>query len=683
MNEELLSKLKSYSIVSFDIFDTLVLRRVAEPRDVQLLMEQRLVREFGPDRYQGFARKRFDAELDLMKKVWSSDRSKEVTLDGIYENLYAFHPELHQQQINLPKMEIGFELKVCVPNERIKQVYERALDLGKRVIIVSDIYLPQQVIEDILSSCGYIGYDKLFVSNEFGCNKASGKLFDRVLEVLDEKPSEILHIGDSPNADEKQPRARGIAAIRIAKGADLPIIGRYKSKERDIHSSLFCGEMQNYFASLHQGTPYDIGYAILGPMCLAYSEWLARHAIAKNIEAIYFIAREGWFLKKVFQLYAEAYDIPVESHYFLGSRRSLTIPLLERETFCEDLCKVLISNKPMELSIYLELLGLELCDRDVRKFGYSSKNDIIDPGNSPEGKEKLVRFLEGFSEEIFALARAEKTAYLQYLEEIDFFDRTNIGLADSGWFGTGQSKLQKLVGERCSGHKLFGFYFAMHEKAKKRFNSESQGYGYLYHFDDLGGDLEEFLELARTIEVLLSAPSESIKRFIKKEGKVVPEFIVDNPNPQLDPTIEEIQRGAEDFAIASLSRERDLRIRPPQPLVRQMYMSFLRSPLKQEALHVGSIPYEKKVIDAGRPSMFAKESIHPIDALLKPKTFNRSLQRSNWRAAFYENLDSRFVKLLLRLTNRYFLEHTLLYRKARSLSKKIQGSIEIATRKRS
>ena len=57
-----------------------------------------------------------------------------------------------------------------------------ALALGKKVICVSDMYLPKDVIEKILEKNGYNELSNVYVSSELKITKAHKDLFKYVLE---------------------------------------------------------------------------------------------------------------------------------------------------------------------------------------------------------------------------------------------------------------------------------------------------------------------------------------------------------------------------------------------------------------------------------------------------------------------------------------------------------------------
>lgn len=189
MKEKVICK---YKAVSFDIFDTLVERNVDVPEDIFKKVGERTL---GKENAESFCIQRKNAELRARKM----QDSGEVTLDQIYVKLGLFYDE--QTTNLLKKMEIETELESCYKKKSTQELYNICLKLNKDIYLVSDMYLPYEVIEEILKKSGINGYKKLYISNVYGKNKITGELFGIVLSENNLKSNEIMHIGDSIRAD--------------------------------------------------------------------------------------------------------------------------------------------------------------------------------------------------------------------------------------------------------------------------------------------------------------------------------------------------------------------------------------------------------------------------------------------------------------------------------------------------
>lgn len=115
----------------------------------------------------------------------------EVTLQDIWENLAE---DTGLDAMEGMQLECEIEEKLCYANPYMLQVWKRLQELEKRVIIVSDMYLPRACIEKILQNAGYMGAERIYISSEYGENKAGGDLFRRVLRDFLVIVSYILEI---------------------------------------------------------------------------------------------------------------------------------------------------------------------------------------------------------------------------------------------------------------------------------------------------------------------------------------------------------------------------------------------------------------------------------------------------------------------------------------------------------
>ena len=113
----------------------------------------------------------------------------------------------------LQELEKEIEIKISTPNLKIKAVYDKVLEAGKKIIITSDMYLDQETVRQILCKCGYDGFEKLYLSSSFGLCKAKGSIYEVIKR--DYPHERILHIGDHIRSDYFVPRKRGIDAILI------------------------------------------------------------------------------------------------------------------------------------------------------------------------------------------------------------------------------------------------------------------------------------------------------------------------------------------------------------------------------------------------------------------------------------------------------------------------------------
>lgn len=203
-------ELEKYDVISFDVFDTLLLRRTPAPTDVFLLVEKETS-------CPGFTRKRQLAESNARLFKCRETGSREVTLQEIYETPPLNNiADIHQQML----AELQAEHRVCYANEELNLLVKELAQAGKQVIAVSDMYLPKTEIHELLRKNGYPEIKQLYVSCEYGISKSDGKLFDVVKEKLGRQKT-ICHIGDNFYSDVMAEKGKITKAIHYIKNEEI------------------------------------------------------------------------------------------------------------------------------------------------------------------------------------------------------------------------------------------------------------------------------------------------------------------------------------------------------------------------------------------------------------------------------------------------------------------------------
>lgn len=187
-----------YNVISFDIFDTLIKREVAEPTDVFRRIEEKTGIE-------GFAADRIAGEVQARKKSLSG----EVDLADIYKQMTTVSLNSMCEAMDL---ECKTEIDICHVNKTIFPLYQYCVE-RKRVVIASDMYLPRDVIEKLLNRNGISGYEKIYISHELHRSKRRGDMYDSIKSTIGKE--KIVHVGNSFKADYLRAVLKGVGAIKI------------------------------------------------------------------------------------------------------------------------------------------------------------------------------------------------------------------------------------------------------------------------------------------------------------------------------------------------------------------------------------------------------------------------------------------------------------------------------------
>ena len=316
IEKQLAQQIQDASLVSFDIFDTLILRLLYRPEGVFRYIEESA-------NAPGFTENR-KAAAQKARRQKKATGKEEILLEEIYQHIDSKYR-------HLKTLEVELEIANHVRNPEIFEAYEFARRQGKTIILTSDMYLPREVLEQILNNCGYRGYHTLFLSQEDDLTKRSGRRFKDILSRFEISPEKMLHVGDSVRADVKEPAALGIQVFltkRLNRRMDeLPVshrLIRLMENHNTGWSNLIAGCIAHQAADSKskQQTPsyfYRLGYQYTGPFLVAFSLWLKEQTQDKGIKKLYFQARDGLIMKKVYDV---LFDLPPEESFYLYASRA-------------------------------------------------------------------------------------------------------------------------------------------------------------------------------------------------------------------------------------------------------------------------------------------------------------------------------------------------------------------------
>lgn len=74
------------------------------------------------------------------------------------------------------------EISSVSARQEIVQILNYAKNIGKKVILISDMFLTKDIIETMLFQNGIDTWDNLYLSSDIGKRKDSGELYEYVLK---------------------------------------------------------------------------------------------------------------------------------------------------------------------------------------------------------------------------------------------------------------------------------------------------------------------------------------------------------------------------------------------------------------------------------------------------------------------------------------------------------------------
>lgn len=427
---KLVEKLEKFDIISFDIFDTLVLRPFKKPIDLFRILGVK-------HNILNFCEMRRKAEKTAREKAKKIYGHTEVTIYDIYKELNITTDLDIEDGV---KAEFDAEKDFCYANPYMKKVFDELVSRGKNVIIVSDMYIPHDMMKELLENCGYFGEKALFISCDYGMTKRNGYLY-KYLQDNYIKGQSIIHIGDNEVSD-------------IASAKENNIKTYYYKKNDDIGSEISNVDMSPTIGSLYKGiinnyinngtniekisnTYYRYGFLYSGILIYGYVNWLHKFAIENKLDKLLFLARDGYILKKVYDMLYN--DIP--SEYCLWSRHATLKTVPERDLsryIWQFIDRIAKNNKDITIKEILDDLKLNFLENEFHLRNISLETKVDD---------KIVKLLRSF---IIDNKNKIKENSKMYSEAAKFYykqrvgNSKKIGIVDLGWRGSGAISLKDL-----------------------------------------------------------------------------------------------------------------------------------------------------------------------------------------------------------------------------------------------
>lgn len=507
------------STVSFDVFDTLVVRPFLSPDASRVYLARRMEREHSVSE---FARLRSDAETSQRNAF-----QRDPTLTEIYQQLARSLGISTEEAGSLMVTELEHERRQLRP--RLGVVNALLQVNTARRFALSDMYLDSAHLKQVLPDIVVKALPTWCISCETGLRKDQLRSWPELARREGIDIARWLHVGDNEHADVQLPQlARLLTPVHVLRPAALldviPALRPLRHRDgvrAPWPEQLWRGLLVNRFAFLLDTQPQrlsgrlqldaeDLGYTVLGPLLLDFLLTMLRATTEHAVDSLLFLSREGHLLHQAFQRLQQFHPAArkLRAHYFLASRRATVLPAMH------DTTNVFLMLEGTFNGTLRQLLQARVGDTAVEAVA-SMVPDLLDRDVFlPEMAAIVAEWLQPALPALLACAAQARADYLTYWSM--FGDTRSSMVVDIGYAGTIQRNLSLLRQQ-----PLGGYYMALRARANQL---QDGNWAQARYFDGRQGGEETaspILSHDLLLEALLGAPAGQFNGFEADETATV------------------------------------------------------------------------------------------------------------------------------------------------------------------
>lgn len=558
------------TLYSFDIFDTLITRKVNEPRGVFFYVQE-MIRKSNLD-FPTYFRANYEMtrrqcesnvrEYYNKSKLIRNDDRVEIQFSQIFDRMQELYRLNDKQVAALIEWELECEYKniVAMP-EGIEKLKQLAAE-GNDVILVSDMYLPEENIRQLLTIVDdELNKFPLYLSSETGYQKMTGDIYTHIFYDLEYKYGKWVHFGDNNHSDGKRAREMGIEAEvhKIAKPNKFEsyVVNKLKSYDSFLVAKLLTNRRFDASQALIPEDPeqqvdemaaltelYDnFAYSYFSLSTVPYLNWLIQDGVEKGLDTLYFISRDGHYLKLMADKIIEINGYDIKTKYIYGSRKAWRVPSYITEIdeeFFSPFGNFSGIDHPSKI-----LNALQMTEEQFLEIFPEFKYIFFNPIN----KDEVTKIIDAsrhsvqYHDFLLAYAKEKRELIQEYLkQEIDFSE--NFAFVEFWARGYTQSCLTNIINDIDGIDMDVAFYYA-------RSIYGTIGRDIRYNYTNFN------LSLVPVEGVFAHTPYDSISEYTRIDGRVEPVMnYVETPSIMHEAVMRMMEKFCEDFySLELLDRE--------------------------------------------------------------------------------------------------------------------------------
>lgn len=450
----------SVKVLSFDVFDTLLIRLVPSDQVTRICVKT-LCERFHKETFHQLS---FPEILDHRIRFKQNMEGQSAFHDSEWTISQWLKKLAHDSSVNAEILkDIGLQSEIYAETLCLKKASDSdtALSIAKErgliAIATSDTWIDQDLLQKLLEKFG-LRFEHIFSSGTIGQSKRKGTIFKTIEKQLGFEPKSFLHVGDDLKADFLLPRLSGWHsvwmpkpenAIQFRKPAVIQKCFKQKKPWRDILKILSV-ETKNRSSDIF----YQMAYDYLAPLLVIFSIVQWRRFREQKIDIAFYIARDARIPLDVYDLLSDILPGSCPRRYIRLSRRAIAIAhpdnyLLNVKHLAGKIGKKKISHWLSNFTV-----SSELRKNILLKAGVSENADF-----THTTRTSLIAACQYFLPEIIQEQNTQKDIIRDYLhQEAGDISLRRVGIVDSGWACTTQDTIRYLLDDT---DVISGIYFGV------------------------------------------------------------------------------------------------------------------------------------------------------------------------------------------------------------------------------
>lgn len=351
---------------------------------------------------------------------------------------------------------------------------------------------------------------------------------------------------------------------------------------------------------------------VLAPMLCSYVLWVLQEAVRAGKRRLYFLARDGYQMYQIAEIFCGKWGISLECKYLYCSRYALRMAeyALHIDAALDYLC---LDGIYVTLETVCNRAGIfseEEIEQAAEALGIADHKRRLSYAELKTLRKKLGQY-EEFKRKIEEKGNEAYKSAIGYFRQEGMLEEIPYALVDSGWSGSIQQSFLRLLQSAGKKEGIQGYYFGLYECPKK---ADRSTYG-TYYFSPERRLRRKAAFNNNLFECVCTSPEGMTKRYEYENGGYVPR-LSDRKNPNAAKVrvhTEYFRRYAEGLA-EQMEKKNPKQRKEASQVLASLFSLLMVSPTLEEAREYGSYVFCDDVIGEENQRLAAPLSKYELKA---------------------------------------------------------------------